>query len=253
MNSAPQARAQGLAPWMDLLWGAIVLAILFALVIPPVATAQAAAATMATVVTLILYAVIVSSVVTRWPPRQDFGWANRATLLRGCMIIVLVAIACAVAAGAELSVTHLWWYAVAALLALILDGVDGQLARRTNSASEFGARFDMELDALFILGLCLLVFAVGKAGAWVLALGLMRYGFVAAAWALPWMNQPLPPSFRRKTVCVWQIVTLMVAIVPPAPSLLVSVSLATALILLTWSFFLDVYWLYQRREQHEPH
>ncbi|AFP30731.1 CDP-alcohol phosphatidyltransferase family protein [Marinobacter sp. BSs20148] len=251
MNSAP--RVQGLAPWMDLLWSAVVLAVLCALVIPPVASTQAAAATLATTVTIILYAAIMTSVLTRWPRHQNFGWANRATLLRGCVIIVLVAIACAVAAGAELSVNRLWWYAVAALLALILDGVDGQLARRTHSTSEFGARFDMELDALLILGLCLMVFAIGKAGAWVMALGLMRYGFVVAAWILPWINQPLPPSFRRKTVCVWQIVTLMVAIVPPAPSLLVSVSLATALLLLTWSFFLDVYWLYQRREQHDTH
>lgn len=251
MNSAPQARAHGLAPWMDLLWGAAVLAVLFAAVILPLTTIPSTAATLATAVTAILYAAIVASVVTRWPQDQDFGWANRATLLRGCMIIVLVATACAVVAGAELSVNSLWWYAVAALLALILDGVDGQLARRTNSASEFGARFDMELDALFILGLCLMVFAIGKAAAWVLALGLMRYGFVAATWAWPWMNQPLPPSLRRKTVCVWQVVTLMVAIVPPAPSLLISVSLATALLLLTWSFFLDVFWLYQRREQHE--
>ena len=200
MNSVPQAKAQGLAPWMDLVWSAVVLAVLFALVIPPVVATQAAATTLAIAVTIILYSAIVASVLTRWPPHQNFGWANRATLLRGCMIIVLVAIACAVAAGAELSVNSLWLYAVAALLALTLDGVDGQLARRTNSASEFGARFDMELDALFILGLCLMVFAIGKAGVWVMALGLMRYGFVAAAWALPWMNQPLPPSFRRKTV-----------------------------------------------------
>jgi phosphatidylglycerophosphate synthase len=232
---------------MDLLWSAVVLAVLLALVIPPVASTQAAAATLATAVAVILYTAIVASVLTRWPPHQNFGWANRATLLRGCMIIVLVAIACAVAAGAELSVNRLWWYAAAALLALILDGVDGHLARRTNSASEFGARFDMELDALFILGLCLMVLAIGKADAWVLALGLMRYGFVVAAWAMPWMNQPLPPSFRRKTVCVWQVVALMVAIVPLTPSLLVGVSLATALLLLIWSFSLDIHWLCQRR------
>jgi phosphatidylglycerophosphate synthase len=232
---------------MDLLWSAVVLAVLLALVISPVASTQAAAATLATAVAVILYTAIVASVLTRWPPHQNFGWANRATLLRGCMIIVLVAIACAVAAGAELSVNRLWWYAAAALLALILDGVDGHLARRTNSASEFGARFDMELDALFILGLCLMVLAIGKADAWVLALGLMRYGFVVAAWAMPWMNQPLPPSFRRKTVCVWQVVALMVAIVPLTPSLLVGVSLATALLLLIWSFSLDIHWLCQRR------
>jgi hypothetical protein len=192
MNSAP--RVQGLAPWMDLLWSAVVLAVLCALVIPPVASTQAAAATLATTVTIILYAAIMTSVLTRWPRHQNFGWANRATLMRGCVIIVLVAIACAVAAGAELSVNRLWWYAVAALLALILDGVDGQLARRTHSTSEFGARFDMEMDALLILGLCLMVFAIGKAGAWVMALGLMRYGFVDSALDKPAAAAELPPQ-----------------------------------------------------------
>lgn len=251
MNSAPQNRSQGLAPWMDLSWGAIVLTGLYALVLPPIVEHQNGAAALALGVTIALYAIIVASVLKRWPAQQDFGWANRATLLRACLVVVLVALACALAAGAQLSATGLWWLAVAALLALLLDGVDGHVARRTNSATEFGARFDMELDALFILGLCLAVFATGKASAWVLALGLMRYAFVAAAWALPWMNQPLPPSLRRKTVCVWQIVTLLVAIVPPTPAVFTSVTLATALVLLTWSFFLDVYWLYKRRHQYE--
>ena len=251
MISTPQVVSQRLHPWLDLLWGAAVLAGLFALLLLPVVETRTATAAITALVTVALYTAIVIAVLTYWPRQQDFGWANRATLLRGCIIIVLVAIPIAMASGAPLSVDDLWWYAVAAFLALILDGVDGQLARRTKSSSEFGARFDMELDALFILGLCLTVFALGKTGPWVLALGLMRYAFVAAAWALPWMNQPLTPSLRRKTVCVWQVVTLMLAIVPIVPSLLANVSLATALLLLTWSFFLDVYWLYQRRHQHE--
>ena len=38
-----------------------------------------------------------------------------------------------------------------ASVALILDGVDGKVARRTRNASAFGARFDMEVDAFLIL------------------------------------------------------------------------------------------------------
>ena len=37
-----------------------------------------------------------------------------------------------------------------------LDGVDGWLARRSGIASAFGARFDMEIDALLILVLAVL-------------------------------------------------------------------------------------------------
>ena len=140
-----------------------------------------------------------------------------------------------------------------ALLALVLDGVDGKVARATDSQSEFGARFDMELDALFILGLSVAVLALGKAGPWVLALGLIRYAFVIATHFLDWLNAPLPESFRRKTVCVWQIVTLLVAVLPPVDALFASITLATALALLVWSFFLDIHWLYQRRHHHDVH
>ena len=39
--------------------------------------------------------------------------------------------------------------------ALALDGVDGHLARRFDQVSDFGARFDMEVDAALILVLCI--------------------------------------------------------------------------------------------------
>ena len=73
------------------------------------------------------------------------------------------------------------WLAVATVVVVAaLDGVDGWLARRDAQASSFGARFDMETDAAFILILSVLVWQHGKAGAWVLGCGLMRYVFVAA-------------------------------------------------------------------------
>lgn len=201
----------------------------------------------------ILYLLVCACAGFAWPRGRDFGWANRATLLRSTLVITLVALApyAGNLNGENGSTGGLWLYSVVALLALLLDGVDGKVARATGSQSEFGARFDMELDSLFILGLCVAVLALGKAGVWVLALGLMRYGFVAASPVLPWMNQPLPESFRRKTICVWQIVTLLVAILPPATPLFASTTLATALALLAWSFFVDIRWLYQRRHCHD--
>src|SRR5207244_10643421 len=44
-----------------------------------------------------------------------------------------------------------WVAAILALAVTALDGVDGWLARRTQMASDFGARFDMEVDALLII------------------------------------------------------------------------------------------------------
>ena len=97
---------------------------------------------------------------------------------------------------------------------MALDGVDGALARGRGEASEFGARFDMETDALLILVLAALVWQHDKAGAWILLAGLLRYLFVAASYVLPWLGAALPPSRRRQTVCVVQIVSLIGALAP---------------------------------------
>ncbi|MBW4933441.1 CDP-alcohol phosphatidyltransferase family protein [Marinobacter sp. F4206] len=195
-----------------------------------------------------LYALVCWSVLRYWPINVDFGPANRATLLRASLVITLIASA---PFADRFGQGDLWLYGFLALVSLILDGVDGAIARATKSQSQFGARFDMELDAAFLLGLCVALVAMDKTGLWVLTLGLMRYGFVAAGCQFSWLTRPLPDSFRRKTVCVWQIVTLMVAILPPVPPALGGLTLMTALALLAWSFWVDICWLYQRRNAHE--
>ncbi len=134
---------------------------------------------------------------------------------------------------------------VVASVALVLDGVDGQVARRTGTASKLGARFDMETDAFLVLVLSVEV--AWSVGAWVLAIGAMRYVFGAAAWAAPWLCAELRPSVARKAVAVVQGVVLVVAAagVVPHAGLLV----AAALALLVWSFGRDVLWLHARRDR----
>ena len=81
-----------------------------------------------------------------------------------------------------------------AAVALVLDAVDGKVARHTGTVSPVGARFDMEVDAWLILVLS--VYVAGIVGPWVLAIGAMRYAFVAASWALPWLSRWWPPLSR---------------------------------------------------------
>ncbi|TGN41492.1 CDP-alcohol phosphatidyltransferase family protein [Marinobacter confluentis] len=186
-----------------------------------------------------------------WPAGVDFGLANRVTLARGMLVLALVSLAPFLTNLTYSSSGNLLWlYVSLCLIALVLDGVDGKVARATGTETRFGARFDMELDALFILGLCLAVMALERAGVWVLALGLMRYGFVLAGAIWPVINGTLPESFRRKTVCVWQLVTLMVALLPITPDALAFWSLLLALALLCYSFATDLRWLYRAQEQN---
>jgi phosphatidylglycerophosphate synthase len=174
--------------------------------------------------------------------RRPFGAANQVTLLRGAMIALVFGLLVA-----EPTPDLAWFAIVVASAALVLDGVDGSLARRRGTASDFGARFDMETDALAILVLAALVWHFDKAGPWVVLSGLLRYGFVAAAWPLPWMRRPLPPSRRRKTVCVVQIGSLLFCLAPVVPSVLSGPAAAVALAVLGASFATDVEWLARRR------
>jgi phosphatidylglycerophosphate synthase len=189
-------------------------------------------------VTFLVVAVLALMRIERHHPFARIGVANLVTGARG-MLTALVA-----AALIEVPSEDLAWVLVAlASAALALDGFDGWAARRQGVVSAFGARFDMEVDAFLILALAALVWRFDKAGAWVLASGLMRYAFVAAGLVWPWFDRPLPASRRRQLVCVVQIASLVAAlapvVAPPLSAWVAGVSLA----LLTWSFWVDVRWL----------
>ena len=188
-------------------------------------------------------------------PYARFGGANRVTLLRLALAGLLVALLREpvwIAAAPADGHTMLAWAVVAsATNTAVLDAVDGPLARRSGLASPFGARFDMETDAAFILVLCALVWQADQAGVWVLAAGLMRYVFVAAGWRWRWLAAPLPPSRRRQTVCVVQIVSLIVCLAPVVGSALSTALAAVSLALLSLSFAIDVHQLAQTRP-HRP-
>ena len=179
--------------------------------------------------------VAVKAVAGEQHPYARFGPANRVTMIRA-MLVALVAALIGLPATPEM----LWWVVGLTALMGALDGLDGWLARRTRMASEFGARFDMETDAGLILVLSILVWQHEKAGAWVLLCGLMRYGFVAAGWLLPWLARPLQSTRRGKTVAVGQLVGLSVALAPIVPAPLSASAAALTLTALAWSFAIDI-------------
>jgi phosphatidylglycerophosphate synthase len=185
-------------------------------------------------------------------PHARFGAANGVTLGRLAGMAAVAALLGEAVPAAPPAATPFggWVLIVAATLIAVLDAADGALARRQGLASRFGARFDMETDAAFTLVLCALVWQAGQAGAWVLASGLMRYAFVAAAWAWPWLGGALPPSRRRQAVCVVQITALIVCLGPIVPPALATAIAALSLVLLTASFAIDIHHLARQRATH---
>jgi phosphatidylglycerophosphate synthase len=129
------------------------------------------------------------------------------------------------------------------IVALVLDAVDGQVARRTGTATALGARIDGEVDAFLIL---LLSIAVSQDyGGWVLIIGAARYALLLAGWAIPWLAAPLPPRYWRKVVAAVQGIVLIVAVSGVLDRLAGMIAVAVALLLLAESFGRDVIWLYR--------
>lgn len=179
-------------------------------------------------------------------PHRRFGYANLVTAFRGSLVSLTGATVICFESLHQAD-TVLWALVGVVTLALALDGIDGYLARKYRQESELGARFDMEVDALLILILSVAAAVLAKAGAWVLLIGLMRYGFVAAGWFFPALAADLPPSFRRKLVCVVQVSALCLILVPfvsvPLSSYLAAISLA----MLAMSFAIDTAYLLRKR------
>jgi phosphatidylglycerophosphate synthase len=169
------------------------------------------------------------------------GAADWVTLARAALVVgvaALVADSFAESVPVALLVTL-------ASIALVLDAVDGQIARRTGTTSALGGQMDGEVDAVLILVLS--VYVARSAGAWVLAIGFMRYAFLAGGFAFPWLREPLPPRYWRKVVCAAQGIVLTVAAAQVLPSAVADAALGVALVLLAESFGRDVWWSWSHR------
>ncbi|HXQ53526.1 MAG TPA: CDP-alcohol phosphatidyltransferase family protein [Stellaceae bacterium] len=187
-------------------------------------------------VALTLFAAIGAIVLARLAhhaPQTRFGVANTVTAARAAAVALLFGI------WAGAAPVPPWTVIAIATAVLAADGIDGWLARRSGLASRFGARFDMEVDALLVLALALIVFAAARAGAFVILSGALRYLYVAAGRLVPMLAAPLAPSRRRQTICVAQVGLLVAALAPPVPSAVANGLAALGLALLTYSFAAD--------------
>jgi len=163
--------------------------------------------------------------------------ADWVTLARALLIAGVAGLVAESFAG-PVSISALVTLSVSAML---LDGADGQVARRSGTVTPLGARFDGEVDAFLIL---LLSIAVSQTyGSWVLAIGAARYVLLLAGWLIPWLAAPLPPRYWRKVVAAVQGIVLTVAVSGVLDRLVGMMAVAVALLLLAESFGRDVIWL----------
>jgi len=194
----------------------------------------------------ILIPILAAEPTRRREKPTQFGHANRITLFRAILISAVAALL-----GFNPSEDVAIATTVVAMVALLLDGLDGYVARKTDCLSDYGAQLDMELDAFFTLLLSILVYQWGYAGEWVLFCGLARYGWLLVQLFVPWFTRPLPPepAFRRKTACVLGVGGLTLALYPWTASWFNTGFAGVATTALAVSFSIDATWLVNRRKE----
>jgi phosphatidylglycerophosphate synthase len=193
---------------------------------------------------LLLFALMVGLLERRVAvhhPHARLGLANRITLVRMAVAFLI--------AGRALDLSPIepserWVLSALAAGSLLLDGCDGWAARWQGLASAFGARFDLEVDALLILVLSIVAVESGAVGPWVLAIGAMRYVYLGLARLTPALRRPPPQNAvgdrRRKTIAVAQSLALIFALLPSTSPTWGALACALALALLVYSFAADI-------------
>lgn len=97
-----------------------------------------------------------------------FGLANALTAARLGAVLLAAAASTFVPAS---------WVLAAFVFNVAADAVDGRVARARGAATRFGAVFDRETDALFVLVAYLHLHLAQDWGAWLLLPGLMPYAY----------------------------------------------------------------------------
>jgi phosphatidylglycerophosphate synthase len=160
----------------------------------------------------------------RFTPEGRFGVANAVTAVRVVVIVVLTAL------------REVGPFAAALVaLFLVLDGLDGWVARFPPSTeSAFGARFDMETDALFVLAFGLKLAEVGRLGAWIVVPGLFRYAYAAGISLAPRLAEAPRSSFGR-VIAGLMMTSLAVSAWPVEPVFEPVAAVASALVVLSFA------------------
>jgi phosphatidylglycerophosphate synthase len=168
-----------------------------------------------------------------WTSTGDFGWANAVTAGRAVVVLLI---------GARLLHAPDTLLAAIVLALFALDGFDGWLARRRGTASEFGALFDMETDAYFVLVLELVLYQRGALGPWILVTGVLRYVYVLVRAFVPARRPDVPRSRFGRLAFTGLALGLFFAFALPGPLGTLAALFGTSLVAVSFAIsFYDSY------------
>ena len=153
------------------------------------------------------------------PYRHLFGVANALTLLRGGLYAVVAGFVVVPA-----TTTLTWVPAACYGVGVVLDKLDGVVARTLGEETDLGERLDMAVDTFGFVVAPLVAVLWGRLPVWYLAISAARYVYLAGIHYRRRRGRPTydrPDSDLGKYLAGVQMVFITVALVPAVPSGLV--------------------------------
>lgn len=175
--------------------------------------------------------------ISEWPMLKKLhpfgGYANWVTFLRLTGLLVLFAISGRLTNGQLATIF---------IVLVLLDGLDGILARRFHQETSFGANFDMETDALYVCFVSIILLEKGLTGSWILLAGFMRYFYVALVYFTGMHHLTEKRTKFGPLIGVVLFVALLIPFVLPRSIYFPCLIGASVLVTLSfaWSFYLQI-------------
>ena len=155
-----------------------------------------------------------------WTLRGDlFGLANTITLLRGALYAVVAGFIVV-----PVETAFAWVPALCYGTGVVLDKLDGTIARTVGEETVLGTRLDMAFDTFGFVAAPLLAVLWGALPVYYLAISAARYTFVGAVRLHRWRGgtvHSLPDSNLGKYLAGVQMVFVTVALVPVVPTAII--------------------------------
>jgi len=174
---------------------------------------------------------------------SDLGAGNIASLARGALIGLLYGFLFLPRPSGWLA----WIPGILYTLAVLIDFLDGYLARITNHVTRLGEIMDMHLDGLGVLVSTLLIVPYNPVPWWYVFIGLARYFFLAGTWLWNRSGKPLyemPSSNRRRGLAGLQMGFIFVMLWPlfsPPGTHLIALGFGFSLLLsFTWDWLIVI-------------
>lgn len=155
------------------------------------------------------------------------GIGNLITLFKYILIIIIVFISGLFTAR----IIGLFF-----IVPVVLDGLDGFWARRSNQISKFGALFDLESDSLFVALAGLLLYSRHITGAWLLPAVYLRYVYVLVITLLQLSGIPEKRTRFGPSIAVIMFISLIAVFIYPTDFTIILLYVAAGMVILSFAY-----------------